>query len=76
MAAAVLVLLSCQPVVDPFVPSLVRDDAGGTQQTEVPRRIRLRQIERLFDMTDAQLAVREQRNDAQAHVIAERLEHA
>jgi hypothetical protein len=76
MARALRVLLLGEPVVDSFVAPAMRDDAGGAQDAEVARRIRLRQVEGLFDVADAELAMREERDDSQAHVIAEGLEQA
>ena len=45
---------------------------AALQDAELARRVRLVEIERRLEVTDAQLAVREQRDDAQPRLVAER----
>ena len=74
MSLAVGIVLGREAVVDELVAPLVKDDAGRAQDAEVPGSVRLRQIERLLEVTHAQLAMGQERHDPQAHVIAQRLE--
>jgi hypothetical protein len=73
---AVLICLRQEPVVDPRPVAPVLHDSGGAQHREVARYIRLRQAERLLQVADAQFTVREERDDAQTRLVAERLEQA
>lgn len=50
------------------------DDARVAQYGQVTRRRGLRQVERRLDVAYAQLAVRQQRDDAQARLVAEGFE--
>jgi len=65
-------LLLGDPVVDPGAVAAAVDDAGGAQDAEMARSGRLVEVERGFQVADAQLAVREQRDDAQPGLVADR----
>lgn len=71
-----LVLLCGEAVVDPgSLPSAV-DDARCLEDAELTRRGRLVELERRLDVTHAQLAVREQGNDAETSLVAQRAEQS
>jgi len=67
-----VVLLLGDPVVDPRALAAAVDDAGGAQDAEVARGSRLVEVERRFQVANAQLAVREQRDDAEPRLVTER----
>ena len=67
-----LVLLLDEPVIDPRPIASAIDDARRLQNPEMPRRRRLVEVERRLEVTDAQLAMREQRDDAHAGFVTQR----
>jgi hypothetical protein len=66
--------LFAQRVINPRALATRFDNPGTTQDAELTRHVWLTQVERLLQMADAQLPVREQRDNAQARFVAERAE--
>src|SRR5438876_7657133 len=71
MALTILVMLRQQPVVDPVPLAAVLDDAGRAEHAEMPGNVRLGESEGLLEMADAELDVREERDDPKARRIPE-----
>ena len=63
-----------EPVIDPVAVAARCHDPSGLQDTHLPRRVGLREIERALDVADAELAVSQKRDDANARLVAERTE--
>jgi hypothetical protein len=76
LSLAVGIFLEKQAVVDPVAVAAVVDDASRTQNPELPRDVRLREAERFLEMADAELPVREQRDDAQTSLVSQSAEEA
>ena len=62
-------------VVNPLPFPSCRDDSRAAQIREVPRDLRLRLIENLDEVTDADLAFRHQMQQPQSRAIAKRLKN-
>lgn len=63
-----------ETVVDPQTVFSGTDESGPSQVGQVPRGLRLRDVQALVDVTDADLAVHQEAENAQARRIGERLE--
>ena len=63
-----------EPVVDPEPVAACVDETGSSEVCKVPGRFRLRDLETLVDMTDADLTGEEQTQDPEARRIRECLE--
>src|SRR4051794_8044099 len=70
-----LVLLVRDPVVDPRPVTAAVDNAGRLQDAELARAVRLAEIERLLKVADAQLAVCQECDDADACLVTERTKY-
>jgi hypothetical protein len=76
MPLAIGVVLLEQPVIDPVSFATVLHDARSSQDAKMARDIRLRKAQRLLEMADAELAMGEERDDAESRVVPERLEES
>ena len=65
-----------QAIVDPQALAARVDQPGLAQIGQVPRRLRLRNLQALVDVADADLAGQQQPEDAQPGRVGERLEQA
>jgi hypothetical protein len=52
------------------------DDTGHTQNAQMPRHVRLRKAERLFEMAHTQLSMSQQRDDSEPGLVSQRLEES
>ncbi len=63
-----------EPVVNPQPFASRLDEAGPTKIREVARRLRLRDLEALVDVADADLAGQQQSQDTEPRGVGERFE--
>ena len=75
LGAHELVCLFAERVVHPCPISAAVHDAGMLQDRELPRRVRLAEIQRMLEVAYAQLTVREQRDDADPCLVTEGTKH-
>lgn len=75
LGAHELVRLLAERVVHPRPVSAALDDVGMLQDRELARCIGLAEIQRLLEMTYAQLTVREQSDDADPCLVTESAKH-
>lgn len=71
---AYLIDVGNEAVVDPVASPSRFHHTGIAKNSELARRVRLRKAQGCFKVADAQLTMREQRHDAQASHISQRLE--
>jgi hypothetical protein len=75
LGAHELVRLLAERVVDPRPIPAAFDDAGVLQDRELSRCVGLAEIQRLLEVTYAQLTVREQGDDADPRLVTEGAKH-
>ena len=63
-----------EAIVDPQSLSSRVHQSGSSQIRQMPRRFRLRNLEALVDVADADLACQQKTQDAEARGVGERLE--